>query len=903
MNTDSRTDHSQTKDDIALDLAEMAEDSAQPSDGLADLASWRSTDDKLWVSSDGLVARLWRVDAEITREDIDRILADRGIVEGIDEQGINQALAVAQRGQVQHGLVVARGRALQRITAARVIYHPGLEESVEREMNWQDVLQADELTTHGLENFEVVAVPADTSLAEWYRGQFNPGSTVRGESIFPKSQGAQAFRIGRGVTVSDDGRQCLSQHYGYVTLNGASLQVVPPLWIAPDRSETHYVHLPHQFVELPPSEEDLLQILRLAGIEHGIDSQAIKTVCQRIGNDHRAPFTLCIARSLLAEERGEVDIRYAFDPLHALSWDQMQALYNSDNLVEFRKSMEWLLQDSGLRCPLLRPGDLIAEKIGPDDGRDDGVFWEVGSGIQIQPDGMSVVASQWGFPVLRGGRIEIVSPLWVVPDASAAYFVNLPQGDGADYPSPQDMAELLAIAEVKHGYNERDWEDSLRALVSGQHMPALLPVALSTPPQQGAEDAFQWAINVEENRVGKILEDGSIDFRERSRAPSVREGDLIGTFIPARRVTPGCDVLGREIPVPRSHMLEVLCGPKVREDKDGDQILFYAEEGGEVIVEDRVMTQHHRTRRRLRLSISQVINVDGDVGYGTGNIDFSGDVVIRGSVQSLFSVRAEGSVHISGYIEDGAVVTAGKDIMVGGGIIGATTQIEAGGSLWAKFAQEASIRVGGDVRMGSYLFNASLRAGGKVVVLGRGEGKSRALVGGLVWSGSGIETLSVGSPYNSATHLVCGVDYRQVEHLERLRNQHRTCEERMQELMDKLGMPNLDMQQFRQQLQRRTTEKNRREIAAGVRRLVRLNNRRQSLMEDIEEVISAQRSLARSARIAVRGTVYSGVDMRIGEISTSFKEEHSFQEIRLVEKDGVLSIVERPLERRAPSKG
>lgn len=205
--------------------------------------------------------------------------------------------------------------------------------------------------------------------------------------------------------------------------------------------------------------------------------------------------------------------------------------------------------------------------------------------------------------------------------------------------------------------------------------------------------------------------------------------------------------------------------------------------------------------------------------------------------------------------------------------------------------------------MGSYLFNASLRAGGKVVVLGRGEGKSRALVGGLVWSGSGIETLSVGSPYNSATHLVCGVDYRQVEHLERLRNQHRTCEERMQELMDKLGMPNLDMQQFRQQLQRRTTEKNRREIAAGVRRLVRLNNRRQSLMEDIEEVISAQRSLARSARIAVRGTVYSGVDMRIGEISTSFKEEHSFQEIRLVEKDGVLSIVERPLERRAPSKG
>ena len=89
--------------------------------------------------------------------------------------------------------------------------------------------------------------------------------------------------------------------------------------------------------------------------------------------------------------------------------------------------------------------------------------------------------------------------------------------------------------------------------------------------------------------------------------------------------------------------------------------------------------------------------------------------------------------------------------MVGGGILGSSTKVDVEGALWAKFAQEADIRVGGDARIGSYLFNASLRAGGKVIVLGRGDGKARSLVGGLVWAGLGIESSSIGSPYNSAT--------------------------------------------------------------------------------------------------------------------------------------------------------
>ncbi len=322
---------------------------------------------------------------------------------------------------------------------------------------------------------------------------------------------------------------------------------------------------------------------------------------------------------------------------------------------------------------------------------------------------------------------------------------------------------------------------------------------------------------------------------------------------------------------------------------------YYAEEGGEVISDNQTQVVRNRTQRRLRLSVSQVVNVDGDVDYSTGNIDFSGDVVIRGSVQSLFSVRAEGSIHISGYIEDGAVVSAGKDIMVGGGVLGASTQVEADGSLWVKFAQEANIRVGGDVRVGSYIFNASVRAGGKVIVLGRGEGKARALVGGLVWAGQGIETLSVGSPYNSVTRLVSGVDFRQVERMESLRSALYTCEERMQEHMKKLDITTLDIALIRARLQRRTSPKNRRTILASVKRLARLNERRDALQEEMDAIVKEQRQLARLARIAVRGTLFSGVEIRLGETVKTIGDERTRVQMRLVEGEGTLYIEERPV--------
>jgi len=892
------------QEELLHDLETLGESSAGRAEtAFADLGSLGGADgESLRVAADGLVARLWRLDSTTTRSDIEKLLSRHEISFGVDWNAIDQALELAQRGQVQHGLVIAQGVPASIIDAARVVFHPGLEGAEEDFIALRQQLQAPSLELAARREIEVMAVEPGTVLAEWQPARVKIGCTVRNEHVRPPTQMATGLRPGSGVAMSEDGHRCLSTIYGYAGLFEGRLHVVSPLWIAPGAEEVHFVHLPSQILPEPPQVKDIIALLQEAGISHGIDAKAPAALCARLAENAAEAFTWELMRVRVSPAGNLDSIRYPFDLRTLSTWEQVQALLRQGNAELLLAGLKLTLADRGLRFPFLGRGKVVAEKelsarVEAGEDEDEDLPLEVGEFVELSADGLRAVADLSGYACLRGERIELVPPVWVTPDASVAYFLNLPQGSDPHYPQIDEMNEILDLLGVVYGYRESVWSDALHALEAGRDMPLLVTVARGMAHGESRDASFEWEVDVEGNRVGKILEDGSIDFRARSRAPAVSEADLIGALVQPKRGASGRDVLGRELPAPQPLGIEVITDAHIRSETRGEHVFFYANRGGEVISENEILRTRHRTRRRLRLGISLVSNIDGDVGYATGNIEFSGDVIISGSVQSLFSVRAEGSIHIGGYIEDGAIVSAGKDIMVRGGIIGAATQVDAGDTLWAKFAQEASIRAGGDVRVGAYIFNASVRACGRVVVLGRGEGKARALVGGLVWGGLGIEALSVGSPYNSATRLVAGVDPLQVERLEKLRGDLYDCEERMQAFMEALGLASIDVEEIRARLRQSATRERRRDALLAVKRLARLSERRQQLRAEMTEIVAAQRLLARKARIVVRGTLYSGVEVRLGEESISYNEEKQRLQLRLGEEEGRLRVIEGAIVR------
>lgn len=123
----------------------------------------------------------------------------------------------------------------------------------------------------------------------------------------------------------------------------------------------------------------------------------------------------------------------------------------------------------------------------------------------------------------------------------------------------------------------------------------------------------------------------------------------------------------------------------------------------------------------------------------------------------------------------------------------------------------------------------------------------------------------------------------------------------MQAFMAALGLSSIDVEEIRARLRRPTTRERRRDALLAVKRLARLSEKCQQLRTEMNEIIAAQRLLARQARIIVRGKLYSGVDVRLGEESLSYNEEKQHLQLRLSESEGRLRVVEGPITRASGS--
>ena len=152
-----------------------------------------------------------------------------------------------------------------------------------------------------------------------------------------------------------------------------------------------------------------------------------------------------------------------------------------------------------------------------------------------------------------------------------------------------------------------------------------------------------------------------------------------------------------------------------------------------------------------------------DVNVASGNINFTGSVLIEGDVNEGMKVIASGDVTIGGFVES-AMIEAGGDVTISGGIIGRKHDIEktkitdlnmsvsvnAKGSLFAKYCQYAQISSGKDIRIENQLLHSLINVGGSLKV-GTEEKSNGTLIGGFVKAGTNVSAGIVGATAGSNT--------------------------------------------------------------------------------------------------------------------------------------------------------
>lgn len=325
----------------------------------------------------------------------------------------------------------------------------------------------------------------------------------------------------------------------------------------------------------------------------------------------------------------------------------------------------------------------------------------------------------------------------VTPNAMEAYIKVLgPQDGGNPVTLEQALTRLrgsgvvegINIVRVQEALEKENWEKAVL-------------VAEGVAAQDGKDARIEYHFTLPDKKIKLVeSEDGRVNFRDLNLIYNVRRGELLAVRIPAQQGTPGITVtgkpvmprLGRNLPLPR--------GKNTVLDESGNRL--YATSDGHVVMVDN------------KISVFPVFEVQGDVDYSSGNIDFVGNVVIQGNITSGFSVKAGGDIEVRGVIES-AEVFAGGNILVRNGIAGGhKATVKAGGSVYARFIENARIEAGEDVIINDGIVQSMLKVGRAI----RAEGKIGTIVGGLLQAGDEISARVIGSSLSPQTILEVGVN-------------------------------------------------------------------------------------------------------------------------------------------------
>jgi uncharacterized protein (DUF342 family) len=347
--------------------------------------------------------------------------------------------------------------------------------------------------------------------------------------------------------------------------------------------------------------------------------------------------------------------------------------------------------------------------------------------------------SHWyGFVVLdEAGNLRVITPLQVAKDKTQAYYYIHPT-KFHKLPTLTDLDEELAANKIIAPLDSKDIKKQLELINPEANKLSRIKVAQSKVPVNGQGEYYEALIELE-RKVGKEKLDGQIDYREVGSIHEVKNGDAILKRIPEVPKVDGYTIYGDKVKA----ILLPHKGYSVGKNlvpSSGDQDIYVASVDGCV------------QKKGRKVSIVEIVYVNGDVDYESGNIDFSGTVIVSGNVLPGFEVKAGGDVTIMGNVDDALVVAKGN-ITVKQGIAGkGQTKVFCEGELFAKYIVNSKIETKGAITVDESIINSNIFSNDKILI----TSKHSKIMGGKVIARHTIEVNSIGSNKETQTDIMVG---------------------------------------------------------------------------------------------------------------------------------------------------
>ena len=415
---------------------------------------------------------------------------------------------------------------------------------------------------------------------------------------------------------------------------------------------------------------------------------------------------------------------------------------------------------------------------------------------------------------------------------SARINIFPPQYNGAEITKEQIMQELKRVG-VTYGIDET----RINLVLSERKYDNWITVATCLAAEDGVNGTVEYLFANKTEGIPKEDAHGVVDFKDLGIVRNIYKDTAIANITKETPGKPGINVRNEPINQKPGNPAKLIYAENIAVSADGLHLVATAD-GNLAFTSGRFCVQ-------------TTLRMDGDIDVSTGNIDFIGDVIVRGDVKESFSVSAGKNITIQGGAFGGKV-TAGGNVVIKKGAIGSV--IFAGGSVDIDFGENSNITCCELLKAKSLFFCEVFCKGEINVSIGNGS-----IVGGKIISTKNIFASNIGSKNFIPTVIVVGDNAIMVQEKDNIsRNiiKINTDEDKCMKIIEYL--------KFKQQEQGQLPEDKMDLLNSAAKTILLARHEKEQLLKRVEEIDEYLKT-KQNLYIECRKEVYPGVRIVIND--------------------------------------
>ncbi|MBQ3162495.1 MAG: DUF342 domain-containing protein [Oscillospiraceae bacterium] len=450
--------------------------------------------------------------------------------------------------------------------------------------------------------------------------------------------------------------------------------------------------------------------------------------------------------------------------------------------------------------------------------------------------------------------VDCVINVTITTNCSEVYITVDPPENGGKEVTFEDIMQELSSYKVCYGLNI----DEIKRIANNRLYNERTLVAEWTPAVNGVDGTITYRYEKQVKIAPVEDEHGFVDYKNLGLIRTIHKGDVIADITHPTEGEPGTDVKGQTLRQIPGKKASFTVGTNTELNEDETQIV--ASTDGNINFKSNAFV------------VDQVVTIAGDVDASVGNINFVGDVIVKGEVLEGFKISSKGNIVVSGNV-NGATLECDGNIIIKKGCI--NSKITAHGSVTINFCEHSNIRCDGDLSSSNFVI-CDVYCGNLSV-----KGTHGGLMGGSYTSLTSVEIPNIGTKNYTPTVLTVGDNALLAEEKTGLLNDM----EKLKKTIDDLTLVINFLNEKKKELHTLPEEKEQM-LGNACRQKIVMGMDIKKIQKRIDE-IDTSLSNKQFLSIGCKGYMYPGVKIIIND--QVFKVEAEYVRTRVsISEDGII---------------